>query len=136
VIYIGEERCSKLIPTWVISCIDYIYFQKVPQVGIHNMWMGGSTSTFWSIYIHLNNFLVPSMLCVCVCVCVYSFVEVWWIFLWTMNGFFCGRSRDWFVEIWWTHEIWWTLLWVGLHLQVSLHLLLSPFTSQVVVHIA
>jgi hypothetical protein len=88
--YIGEEICSKLIPTWVISCIDYIYFQKVPQVGIHNMWMGGSTSTFWSIYIHLNNFLVPSMLCVC----VYSFVEVWWIFLWKIKGLICGNLVD------------------------------------------
>ncbi len=31
VIYIGEERCSKLIPNCVISCIHSIYFPKVPQ---------------------------------------------------------------------------------------------------------
>jgi len=97
--YSGEERCSKLILTWVISCIDYIYFQKVPQVGIHNMWMGGSTSTFWSIYIHLNSFLVPSMLCVCVCVSLCGslmdfFVDNEWILLWKIKGLICGNLVD------------------------------------------
>ncbi len=91
VIYIGEERCSKLVPNCVISCIHSIYFPKVPQGKNIQCVDGVVPPPQFALFIpNWVIFLCP--LCsLCVCVLLWKFDG---FFLWKIERMICGNLVD------------------------------------------